>query len=192
MCIDQHGSTRFMECSLPPMYIADFDAFYQQAEELFRARPLDTRYCIKYRNCDGKLVLKVTDNRTCLQYKTDQQADLKKLERLNNLFLALTSKGDATADHHNLLVASCCADLYGHLYAATSISMRLFHWQLVSTVSHKSSASINRVQLVVRSVKMMWQGRTTRRLHLSSTMSAMQQLQKRRKVDEKGDPGWGP
>ncbi|KAL6764303.1 signal recognition particle, SRP9/SRP14 subunit [Haematococcus lacustris] len=79
------------------MYIADFDAFYQQAEELFRARPLDTRYCIKYRNCDGKLVLKVTDNRTCLQYKTDQQADLKKLERLNNLFLALTSKGDATA-----------------------------------------------------------------------------------------------
>ncbi len=30
----------------------------------------------------------------CLQFKTDQQADLKKLERLNNLFFALMSKGD--------------------------------------------------------------------------------------------------
>ncbi len=46
------------------MYVQDFEAFYAQAEELYRARPLDTRYCIKYRHCDGKLVLKVTDDRT--------------------------------------------------------------------------------------------------------------------------------
>ena len=104
------------------MYIEDFESFYQQAEELYRARPIETRYCIKYRNCDGKLVLKVTDDRTvgsspwrllfdlqpgplnsrnclllqCLQYKTDQQTDLKKLERLNNLFFALMAKGDVS------------------------------------------------------------------------------------------------
>lgn len=46
------------------MYVADFDAFYAQAEQLFRSRPLDTRYSVKYRNCDGKLVIKVTDDRT--------------------------------------------------------------------------------------------------------------------------------
>lgn len=44
------------------MYIEDFESFYQQSEQLFRARPIETRYCIKYRNCDGKLVLKVTDD----------------------------------------------------------------------------------------------------------------------------------
>jgi hypothetical protein len=32
----------------------------------------------------------------CLQYKTDQQSDLRKLERLNNLFFVLTAKGEAT------------------------------------------------------------------------------------------------
>ncbi len=46
------------------MYISDFESFYTQAAELFRSRPLETRYCIKYRHCDGKLVLKVTDDRT--------------------------------------------------------------------------------------------------------------------------------
>ena len=44
------------------MFIDDFETFIQEAEELYRARPLDTRYCIKYRHCDGKLVLKVTDD----------------------------------------------------------------------------------------------------------------------------------
>jgi hypothetical protein len=31
----------------------------------------------------------------CLQYKTDQQADLKKLEQLNNVFFDLMSGTDA-------------------------------------------------------------------------------------------------
>lgn len=44
------------------MYIEDFESFYQQAEALYRSRPLETRYCIKYRNCDGILALKVTDD----------------------------------------------------------------------------------------------------------------------------------
>lgn len=44
------------------MYLDDFEAFYQQAEALYRSQPLKTRYCIKYRNCDGILVLKVTDD----------------------------------------------------------------------------------------------------------------------------------
>ena len=44
------------------MYIEDFEAFIQEAEDLYRSQPLKTRYCIKYRHCDGKLVLKVTDD----------------------------------------------------------------------------------------------------------------------------------
>uniref|UniRef100_A0A7N0RAD8 SRP9 domain-containing protein n=1 Tax=Kalanchoe fedtschenkoi TaxID=63787 RepID=A0A7N0RAD8_KALFE len=42
---------------------------------------MQTRYQTKYRRCDGKLVLKVTDNKECLKYKTNQAQDLKKLEK---------------------------------------------------------------------------------------------------------------
>jgi signal recognition particle subunit SRP9 len=39
----------------------------------------------------------------CLQYKTDQQADLKKVEKLNNLFFALMAKGpDSVGAQHVL------------------------------------------------------------------------------------------
>ncbi|KAF5827718.1 signal recognition particle, SRP9/SRP14 subunit [Dunaliella salina] len=79
------------------MYIEDFESFYQQAEALYRSRPLETRYCIKYRNCDGILALKVTDDVKCLQYKTDQQSDLRKLERINNLFMALAAGNEELA-----------------------------------------------------------------------------------------------
>ena len=46
------------------MYLESLDAFVEQAEELFKANPLKTRYVMKYRHCDGKLMLKVTDDDT--------------------------------------------------------------------------------------------------------------------------------
>lgn len=52
------------------MYVEDFNTFYQQAEELVQKEPLRTRYVIKYKHKEGKLVLKVTDDvvvsRACL------------------------------------------------------------------------------------------------------------------------------
>ena len=76
------------------MYVEDFESFMQQAEELYRCSPLDTRYSIKYRHVDGKLVFKVTDDKVCLQFRTDQQQDLKKLERITTMFFALFSSGE--------------------------------------------------------------------------------------------------
>ncbi|KAF7818394.1 signal recognition particle 9 kDa protein [Senna tora] len=52
-----------------------------------------TRYVMKYRHCDGKLVLKVSDNRECLKYKTDQAQEAKKMEKLNNIFFTLMARG---------------------------------------------------------------------------------------------------
>ena len=46
------------------MYIADWDTFAEQAEALYRSDPLRVRYVLKYRHCDGKAVLKVTDDKT--------------------------------------------------------------------------------------------------------------------------------
>jgi signal recognition particle subunit SRP9 len=46
------------------MYLESIDSFVQQAEELYKADPLKCRYTMKYRHCDGKLVLKLTDDTT--------------------------------------------------------------------------------------------------------------------------------
>lgn len=80
------------------VYVSDFETFMAEAEDLYRSSPLDTRYNIKYRHCDGKLVLKVTNNRTCLLYKTDQQQDLKKLERITTMFFALFATNELPAE----------------------------------------------------------------------------------------------
>uniref|UniRef100_K3YBD2 Signal recognition particle 9 kDa protein n=2 Tax=Setaria italica TaxID=4555 RepID=K3YBD2_SETIT len=48
---------------------------------------------MKYRHSEGKLVLKVTDDRECLKFKTDQAQDAKKMEKLNNIFFALMTRG---------------------------------------------------------------------------------------------------
>lgn len=107
------------------MYIADWDTFAEQAEALYRSDPLRVRYVLKYRHCDGKAVLKVTDDKTvtiaadqrgvarhlppvtltvyrlqALQFKTDQIADVKKIEKLNLLFFSLMAQGsDAEGEH---------------------------------------------------------------------------------------------
>eukprot|EP00803_Ostreobium_quekettii_P002759 evm.model.scf_233.4 EVM.evm.TU.scf_233.4 scf_233:112446-113270(+) len=75
------------------MYLRSWESFASQAEELYRKDPLGTRYLMKYRHCDGKLELKVTDDRTCLKFTTDQQSDLQAIERFNNRFFALMARG---------------------------------------------------------------------------------------------------
>eukprot|EP00887_Chlorella_sp_A99_P001547 scaffold8.g1547.t1 len=87
------------------MYIESWDSFFQQAQELLAASPLTTRYVARYRRCDGKLVLKVTDDKTCLQFKTDQQTDLKRIEKLNRLFLGAMATGEAPAQDVEMVAA---------------------------------------------------------------------------------------
>ena len=74
-------------------HVSSIDEFAERAEALFRDNPLQTRYSIKYRNVDGRVVLKATDDATVVMLKTDQAADLRKMERLNNRLFALMSRG---------------------------------------------------------------------------------------------------
>ncbi|XP_042486707.1 signal recognition particle 9 kDa protein [Macadamia integrifolia] len=75
------------------VYISSWDEFVERSIQLFCADPQSSRYVMKYRHCDGKLVLKVTDNRECLKFKTDQAQDAKKMEKLNNIFFTLMARG---------------------------------------------------------------------------------------------------
>ncbi|KAJ6849380.1 signal recognition particle 9 kDa protein [Iris pallida] len=75
------------------VYIDSWDEFVERSLQQFRADPQSFRYVMKYRHCDGKLVLKVTDNRQCLKFKTDQAQEAKKMEKLNNIFFTLMARG---------------------------------------------------------------------------------------------------
>ncbi|XP_066910949.1 signal recognition particle 9 kDa protein-like [Clytia hemisphaerica] len=74
-------------------YIENWEDFAKAAEQLFIENPSQARFCTKYRHCDGKLVIKMTDDKVCLKYRTDQAQDVKKLEKLNNVLMRhMTSK----------------------------------------------------------------------------------------------------
>ncbi|KTG44136.1 hypothetical protein cypCar_00002636 [Cyprinus carpio] len=47
------------------------------------------RVVLKYRHCDGNICMKVTDDAVCLQYKTDQAQDVKKIEKLHGKLMRL-------------------------------------------------------------------------------------------------------
>ncbi|RLN08314.1 hypothetical protein C2845_PM11G06780 [Panicum miliaceum] len=48
------------------VYVDSWYEFVERSVQLFRTDdPSATRYVMKYRHCEGKLVLKVTDDREC-------------------------------------------------------------------------------------------------------------------------------
>uniref|UniRef100_A0A3P9K1M1 Signal recognition particle 9 kDa protein n=1 Tax=Oryzias latipes TaxID=8090 RepID=A0A3P9K1M1_ORYLA len=66
-----------------------WDEFARAAEKLYLTDPMKVRVVLKYRHCDGGLCIKVTDNAVCLQYKTDQAQDVKKIEKLHGKLMRL-------------------------------------------------------------------------------------------------------
>lgn len=70
-------------------YIKSFEEFARQAEGLFAANPRDSRFVLKYRHQDGKLVAKMTDNRVCIMYLVEKSQEVKKVEKLNSRLIGL-------------------------------------------------------------------------------------------------------
>ncbi|KAJ7055584.1 signal recognition particle, SRP9/SRP14 subunit [Mycena amicta] len=71
------------------MYIHGWQEYQDRAEALYASSPNTTRYCVKWRASESKLVLKITDNNTCLKFKTSSSIFLNRFEALN---LALMQK----------------------------------------------------------------------------------------------------
>jgi signal recognition particle subunit SRP9 len=65
------------------VYIADWQAYQEAAEALYQKSPHNARYCVKWRSSEGKLVLKITDDTTCLKFKTYSSIFLNRFEALN-------------------------------------------------------------------------------------------------------------
>mmetsp|Transcript_101588 Transcript_101588/g.326500 ORF Transcript_101588/g.326500 Transcript_101588/m.326500 type:complete len:107 (+) Transcript_101588:83-403(+) len=76
------------------VYLNDFEEFMAASQEMFATKPLRTRYLVTYRHCDAKVILKVTDDKAVLKFKTDQLADNKKVERFSQAFARWTVMKD--------------------------------------------------------------------------------------------------
>ncbi|KAF9221783.1 signal recognition particle, SRP9/SRP14 subunit [Gyrodon lividus] len=65
------------------VYIASWQEYQEAAENLYAKSPNKTRYCIKWKSSEGKLVLKITDDTTCIKFKTYSSIFLNRFESLN-------------------------------------------------------------------------------------------------------------
>lgn len=63
------------------MYVKSWDDFEIAAEQIYTQNPKNSRYSMKYIHSKNQLLVKVTDNVKCVQYKTEAMPDLKKIER---------------------------------------------------------------------------------------------------------------
>ncbi|KAF7333685.1 Signal recognition particle protein [Mycena sanguinolenta] len=65
------------------VYIHAWQEYQDAAEALYLKSPTTTRYCVKWKSSEGKLVLKITDNITCIKFKTYSSIFLNRFEALN-------------------------------------------------------------------------------------------------------------
>ncbi|KAB7504623.1 UNVERIFIED_CONTAM: hypothetical protein RMT77_013597 [Armadillidium vulgare] len=64
------------------VYLEIYEDFERAAERLYLNAPMKTRCVLKYDHSKGCFKVKVTDNDMCIQFKTDSQQELKKIEKL--------------------------------------------------------------------------------------------------------------
>ncbi|KAI0790175.1 signal recognition particle, SRP9/SRP14 subunit [Irpex lacteus] len=65
------------------VYISSWQDFQEAAEGLYEKSPNNARYSVKWRGSEGKLVLKITDDTTCIKFKTHSSVFLNRFESLN-------------------------------------------------------------------------------------------------------------
>ncbi|KAI9428902.1 signal recognition particle, SRP9/SRP14 subunit, partial [Lactarius indigo] len=65
------------------VYISSWQEYQEAAENLYTSSPRKTRYSVKWKSSEGKLVLKITDDVTCLKFKTHSSIFLGRFEALN-------------------------------------------------------------------------------------------------------------
>jgi len=65
------------------VYIHSWQEYQDAAEALYEKSPNTARYCVKWKSSEGKLVLKITNNTTCIKFKTYSSIFLNRFEALN-------------------------------------------------------------------------------------------------------------
>ena len=61
--------------------IENWDDFCEKAKSLYVDDPISSRVTLKYRHNDGKLSVKVTDNKHVYQYLAEQPKEVKNIDK---------------------------------------------------------------------------------------------------------------
>ncbi|CAH7688120.1 signal recognition particle, SRP9/SRP14 subunit [Phakopsora pachyrhizi] len=69
------------------VYLRSWDSFVMESIKLYQSDPQKTRYCFRWRQDLGLLVLKVTDDRKCLKFKTRSAAYLNRFDQFNRTMI---------------------------------------------------------------------------------------------------------
>ncbi|NP_001091816.1 signal recognition particle 9 kDa protein [Bombyx mandarina] len=73
-------------------FVPNWEEFEKAAEMLYLQDPINTRYSVKYSHSKGAFNVKITDNKKCLQYKTEVQQDVRKIDKfMSNLLRHMAS-----------------------------------------------------------------------------------------------------
>jgi len=79
-------------------FFPTWEEFAKAAETLYTSDPMKCRFVIKYGHVKGSLVVKLTDDKVCLQYRTEHAQDVKKIEKFTGQLMRLMASKDAV--HH--------------------------------------------------------------------------------------------
>lgn len=66
------------------------EEFVFHTKELFEQSPGKTRFVFKYRQSKGDFSLKTTNNERVIKYRTADEADLRKMDKVNGVVMAAT------------------------------------------------------------------------------------------------------
>ena len=74
-------------------FLESWEEFEKAAERLYLQDPMKVRYTTKYDHSNGCMILKMTDDVVCLQFKSEAAQDVKKMDKfVNNLMRHMASK----------------------------------------------------------------------------------------------------
>lgn len=68
-------------------YISNWDEFAEKARVLYNQDPIGSRVTVKYRHNDGKLSVKVTDNKQVYQYLAEQPKEVKNIDKFMSIVM---------------------------------------------------------------------------------------------------------
>eukprot|EP01063_Lacrimia_lanifica_P026220 TRINITY_DN349_c0_g1_i1.p2 TRINITY_DN349_c0_g1~~TRINITY_DN349_c0_g1_i1.p2 ORF type:complete len:126 (+),score=71.58 TRINITY_DN349_c0_g1_i1:45-422(+) len=74
------------------VYLTSIESFVEAATKLFSDSPGQTRYTLKFDRKDNHVILKVTDNKTCVKYKCTEAGELQRINEHNMKFLHLCAE----------------------------------------------------------------------------------------------------
>ncbi|KAJ1993793.1 Signal recognition particle protein [Coemansia spiralis] len=74
------------------VFYSSWGSFEKAATDIYAGAADKARYTIKYRNSDGVLILKVTDDATCAQMRTEKLDDIKRIANLHRILAQTASR----------------------------------------------------------------------------------------------------